>query len=66
MSEETVSNSEELSPSEQEEYQNVLKRIDSICHKAARHKVGVFIDADGQLFRFVSCYSRAGGLSSYC
>ncbi|MEO1263626.1 MAG: proline dehydrogenase family protein [Bacteroidota bacterium] len=43
---EKVSNSAELSPSEQEEYQNVLKRIDSICHKAARHKVGVFIDAE--------------------
>ena len=43
---EKVSYSEELSPDEQEEYQNVLKRIDSICHKASRHKVGVFIDAE--------------------
>ena len=43
---EKVSDSEELTPAEQEEYQNILKRIDTICHKAARCRVGVFIDAE--------------------
>ncbi len=41
-----VSSSEKLNKKEQEEYQNVLKRIDSICHNAARLDVGVFIDAE--------------------
>ncbi len=43
---EKVSRSAELNQAEQEEYQNVLKRIDSICHNAARMDVGVFIDAE--------------------
>ncbi|GAB4253517.1 MAG: proline dehydrogenase family protein [Saprospiraceae bacterium] len=41
-----VSNTEELSPEEQEEYKNVLKRIDSICHNAASKGLSVFIDAE--------------------
>ncbi len=43
---EKVSHSEELNQAEQEEYQSVLKRVDSICHNAARLDVGVFIDAE--------------------
>ena len=43
---EKISNNEKLTDKEQEEYQNVLKRIDSICHNAARLNVGVFIDAE--------------------
>ena len=43
---EKISNKEKLTEAEQEEYQNVLKRIDSICHNAARLDVGVFIDAE--------------------
>lgn len=43
---EKVSASEELTKKEQEEYQNIVKRIDSICHNAARLDVGVFIDAE--------------------
>ncbi len=43
---EKVSRSAELNEKEQEEYQNILKRIDSICHNAARLDVGVFIDAE--------------------
>ncbi|HHM21733.1 MAG TPA: proline dehydrogenase [Bacteroidetes bacterium] len=43
---EKVSQTADLTPDEQEEYQNVLKRIDSICHKAAQNDVGVFIDAE--------------------
>ncbi|HFA47882.1 MAG TPA: proline dehydrogenase [Bacteroidetes bacterium] len=43
---EKASNSTLLDGKEQEEFQNVLKRIDSICHNAARMDVGVFIDAE--------------------
>jgi len=43
---EKVSRSEDLTKAEKEEYQNVLKRIDSVCHNAARLDVGVFIDAE--------------------
>lgn len=35
-----------LTDAEQEEYQNAFKRMDSICHVAHEHKVGVFIDAE--------------------
>ena len=43
---EKVSASEKLSDKEQEEFQSLIKRIDSICHNAARLNVGVFIDAE--------------------
>ncbi len=43
---ETMSSSEHFSPSERYEYKNALKRIDSICHNAARLGVSVFIDAE--------------------
>ena len=41
-----VSNAENLTSEEAEEYKNVLKRVDSICNKAAKLKVGVYIDAE--------------------
>lgn len=37
---------ETLDPSEQQEYQNVLKRIDSICHAANQKGVAVAFDAE--------------------
>ncbi|MFQ5446811.1 MAG: proline dehydrogenase family protein [Saprospiraceae bacterium] len=43
---ESISNSESLTPQEQAEYKNVMKRIDSICHNAANKGVSVFIDAE--------------------
>ncbi len=36
----------QLSPSEQQEWQNVRKRVDAICHTADRLGVKVFIDAE--------------------
>ncbi len=43
---ERITNSETLSPEEQAEYKNVVKRVDSICHNAANKGVSVFIDAE--------------------
>ena len=43
---EKVSATNDLTPAEREEFQNLLKRIDSICNKAAHLNVGVFIDAE--------------------
>lgn len=43
---EKVSASEKLTDKEQEEFHSMIKRIDSVCHNAARLKVGVFIDAE--------------------
>ncbi len=35
-----------LNKAEQEEYSNVKKRVNSICHVASEHNVSVFIDAE--------------------
>jgi proline dehydrogenase len=43
---ESIGKSDQLSQEERIEYKNVLKRVDSICHNAARLSVGVFIDAE--------------------
>ena len=43
---EKLSQTEDLVPSEQVEYRNLLKRIDAICNKASHFNVGVFIDAE--------------------
>jgi proline dehydrogenase len=43
---ENISTSKSLTPEERAEYKNVLKRIDSICHNAAKKGVSVFIDAE--------------------
>jgi proline dehydrogenase len=43
---EKMQGDEDLSQKETEEYKNVLKRIDSICHIAQQKGVGVFIDAE--------------------
>lgn len=43
---EKLDRKEALSPSEENEYENVLKRIDSICHHGMDQGVGVFIDAE--------------------
>jgi len=43
---EDVQNDVVLKKKEKEEFRNVLKRVDSICHVAAKNGVGVFIDAE--------------------
>jgi len=43
---EKVSSSETLSQQEKDEFQNVLKRVDAICHHAASKNVGLYIDAE--------------------
>lgn len=43
---EKISRGHELTAEEKEDRKNVLKRVDSICHNAARLGVSVFIDAE--------------------
>ncbi|MDX1666781.1 MAG: proline dehydrogenase family protein [Saprospiraceae bacterium] len=43
---EDVQAGKKLSEAEQEEYRNVLKRLDSICHVARENNVGISIDAE--------------------
>ncbi len=43
---EKMDKGETLTEAEQAEYEYAAKRLDSICHKANHHKVGVFIDAE--------------------
>ena len=43
---EDVQNDVVLKKKEKEEFRNVLKRVDSICHVASKNGVGVFIDAE--------------------
>lgn len=43
---EKVSARETLTPEEEEEWQNVHRRIDAICHQGHQMNVGVFIDAE--------------------
>lgn len=43
---EKLSAGEELTQEETIDHKNVLKRVDSICHNAARVGVGVYIDAE--------------------
>ena len=43
---EAVHEGRELSLSEQQEFENVLKRLDAICHNAWKRAVCVFIDAE--------------------
>lgn len=43
---EKVSSSPNLTPEERSEFKNVLKRVDAICHHAARHGMSVYIDAE--------------------
>ncbi len=43
---EKVSSGADLSPSEKEEFQNVIKRVDTICHHAVQHNVCLYIDAE--------------------
>lgn len=43
---EKVSSSPNLTPEERSEFKNVLKRVDAICHHAARQGMSVYIDAE--------------------
>lgn len=43
---EAVHNKGNLNPRERNEYKNVLKRIDAICHTADQKGISVFIDAE--------------------
>ncbi|HQU94969.1 MAG TPA: proline dehydrogenase family protein [Saprospiraceae bacterium] len=43
---EKLHNKEVLDSKESEEYNNLVKRIDSICYNAHNHNIGVFIDAE--------------------
>lgn len=43
---EKVNQGDPLSETESKEYKNLIKRIDSICHKAQELGIGVFIDAE--------------------
>ena len=43
---EKISANVELNSVEQEEYKNILKRVDSICYHASKKRVGVFFDAE--------------------
>jgi proline dehydrogenase len=43
---EKVSSGETLTPAEKEEFKNVVKRVDTICHHAAQKNVGLYIDAE--------------------
>ena len=43
---EKMHNKEELTDEENEEFNNLLKRIDSICYNANNHGLSVFIDAE--------------------
>mgnify|MGYP001342114590 CR=1 FL=1 len=43
---EKLSRREELTPAESEEYKNVLKRMDSVCHVANQKNMSIFFDAE--------------------
>lgn len=43
---EKMDRKETLTSGEQEEFNSVMKRIDSICYNAHLHKMGIFIDAE--------------------
>lgn len=43
---EKLSRREELTPEESEEYKNVLKRMDSVCHVANQKNMSIFFDAE--------------------
>jgi proline dehydrogenase len=37
---------EDLTAVEEEEFDNIIKRLDAVCHLAREHKTGVFVDAE--------------------
>lgn len=43
---EKMQSAPQLNRAELSEYRNVLKRLDAICHAAAKHGLGIFIDAE--------------------
>jgi proline dehydrogenase len=54
-----------LNEEEREEYQHVLKRLDSICHVARDRKVGVFFDAEESWFQDAIDYLVNSMMSRY-